>query len=108
MPLPTYPFQRSRYFIERGQPAVVTEADLTPTRHDQVTDFGYKIGWRVMPADCPVDVETELGAPLTWLVFADEAGLARAAVQRLRAANHRVITVGRHLYPCPRTRARGL
>jgi acyl transferase domain-containing protein/thioesterase domain-containing protein len=93
VPLPTYPFQRSRYFVERGQPAVVTEADVIARRHDAVTNFGYKIGWRVMPADCPVDVETELGAPQTWLVFADEAGLARAAVQRLRVAGHRVITV---------------
>jgi acyl transferase domain-containing protein/thioesterase domain-containing protein len=93
VPLPTYPFQRSRYFVEPGKPAVVTEADVTAKRHEKVPDFGYRIGWRVMPADCPVDVETELGAPLTWLVFADEAGLARAAVQRLRGAGHRVLTV---------------
>ncbi len=93
VPLPTYPFQRSRYFVDPGKAQVVTEADVTVKRHESVTDFGYRIGWRVMPADCPVDVETELGAPLTWLVFADETGLARAAVQRLRNAGHRVVTV---------------
>ncbi|MGL4236955.1 SDR family NAD(P)-dependent oxidoreductase [Tabrizicola sp.] len=93
VPLPTYPFQRSRYFVDPGKAQVVTEADVLPKRHEAVADFGYRLGWRVMPADCPVDVETELGAPLTWLVFADEAGLARATVQRLRSAGHRVITV---------------
>jgi hypothetical protein len=118
VPLPTYPFQRSRYFVDPGKAQVVTEADVTAKRHENVTDFGYRIGWRVMPADCPVDVETELGAPLTWLVFADEAGLARAAVQRLRGAgpsrDHRPCgrrlrpDVRGHLHPCARTWPRGL
>ncbi len=92
VPLPTYPFQRSKYFIEPGKAAVV-EAEVLPARHETVANFGYRMGWRTAPADCPVDVEVELGAALTWLVFADEAGLARAAVHRLRAAGHRVITV---------------
>ncbi len=92
VPLPTYPFQRSRYFVEPGKAAVV-EAEVLPKRHETVAEFGYRMGWRAAPADCPVDVEVELGAPLTWLVFADEAGLARAAVVQLRAAGHRVITV---------------
>ncbi|AZL60489.1 SDR family NAD(P)-dependent oxidoreductase [Tabrizicola piscis] len=93
VPLPTYPFQRSRYFIEPGKPAVEAETDTFPARRDAVADFGYRMGWRTAPADCPVDVEAELGAPLVWLVFADEAGVSRAAVQRLRAAGHKVITV---------------
>lgn len=93
VPLPTYPFQRSRYFVEASLPAAVQEADILPSRHRDLVDFGYRLGWRAAPADCHVDVESELGTPLTWLVFADEAGLARAAVQRLRTAGHRVITV---------------
>lgn len=93
VPLPTYPFQRSRYFVEPSLPAAIKEADITPARHRNVVDFGYRVAWRAAPADCPFDVETELGTPLIWLVFADEAGLARAAVQRLRTAGHRVITV---------------
>ena len=92
VPLPTYPFQRSRYFVEPSAP-VVEEAEVLPARHSDIASFGYRLAWRAAPADCLVDVETELGDPLTWLVFADEAGLARAAVQRLRAAGHRVVTV---------------
>jgi acyl transferase domain-containing protein/thioesterase domain-containing protein len=92
VPLPTYPFQRSKYFIEPGKAAVI-EAEVLPARHEVVADFGYRMGWRTAPADCPVDVEVELGAALTWLVFADEVGLSRAAVHKLRTAGHRVITV---------------
>ncbi len=91
--LPTYPFQRSRYFVEPSLPTAAPEADLLPARHRDLADFGYRLAWRAAPADCLVDVESELGTPLTWLVFADEAGLARAAVQRLRTGGHRVITV---------------
>jgi acyl transferase domain-containing protein/thioesterase domain-containing protein len=93
VPLPIYPFQRSRYFVDPGKPAQQIEADVLPKRHETVPDFGYRMGWRTAPADCPVDVEAELGPPVTWLVFSDEAGVARAAVQRLRAAGHRVLTV---------------
>ena len=93
LPLPTYPFQRARYFIEPGKPAAEQDGDTQPRRHEKLADFGYRIGWRVAPADCPLDVEAELGPPLVWLVFADEAGLARACVRRLRAAGHRVVTV---------------
>jgi len=93
VPLPTYPFQRARYFVEPGRPAAVEEAEVLPARHEAVADFGYRLAWRAAPADCLVDVETGLGEPMTWLVFADEAGLARAAAHRLRAAGHRVVTV---------------
>jgi acyl transferase domain-containing protein/thioesterase domain-containing protein len=93
VPLPTYPFQRSRYFVEPGKPAAIEASDILPARHGDVADFGYRLAWRAAPADCLVDVEEDLGDALTWLVFADEAGLARAAVQRLRAGGHRVVTV---------------
>lgn len=92
VPLPTYPFQRSSYFVERSKAAKVEDIAVLPARHSAVENFGYRQAWRVVPADCPVDVETELGKPVTWLVFADETGLARAAVQRLRKGGHRVIT----------------
>jgi acyl transferase domain-containing protein/thioesterase domain-containing protein len=93
VPLPTYPFQRARYFIEPGKQSAVTETDVSPTRHAAIADFGYRLAWRAAPADCVVDVETDLGEPMTWLIFADEAGLARAATKRLRAGGHRVVKV---------------
>ena len=93
VPLPSYPFQRSRYFIEPGKPAVTLEDHAPPVRHDSITDFGYRLAWRAAPADCLLDVEAELGETMTWLVFADEVGLARATAQRLRGGGHRVLTV---------------
>ncbi len=93
VPLPTYPFQRARYFVEPRKPAPVQDVDLQPRRHGSVADFGYQMGWRQVSVDCTIDVEADLGTPLTWLVFSDEAGLASACVHRLRGAGHRVVTV---------------
>ena len=96
VPLPTYPFQRQPYFIAPGKGAAVAEAaEAPPQRIPDPSDWGWREHWRPRPAPCEIDVETELAeAPgATWLVFADAAGLADRAVDRLRRAGRRVIAV---------------
>jgi acyl transferase domain-containing protein/acyl carrier protein len=93
LPLPSYAFQRSRYFIAPGTQQQPEDAAL-PRRHDEISDWGYRPAWRPRLADCPVDIETELGeAPLNWLIFADDCGLAAACAAQLRAAGHSVSLV---------------
>ncbi|SDW24382.1 type I polyketide synthase [Roseicitreum antarcticum] len=94
VPLPTYAFQRSRYFIEPGTAATVSEVPAL-TRSEDIADWGSRVHWRPRQADCAWDVETELDdAPAqTWLFFADDAGVAQPVMARLRAAGHRVIEV---------------
>lgn len=94
VPLPTYPFQRKTFFIAPGQPATV-EAEAVPARIDDIARWGWVPHWRPRSADCPVDVDRDLATlpAQTWLLFADEAGLAAAAAERLRAAGHRVVLV---------------
>ncbi len=93
VPLPTYAFQRTPYFIEPGATALVQ--DTRPLRVDDIAAWGYRPVWRPKLADCEVDVEAELGsgAPQTWLIFVDETGVGSRVVTRLRAAGHRVIEV---------------
>jgi len=92
VPLPTYAFQRSDYFIEPGtQQAPETQEFLM--RSDNPESWGYKPFWKPRFADVEFDLSEELGDPQTWLVFADETGLADQAVTRLREAGHRVVTV---------------
>jgi len=93
LPLPTYAFQRSRYFIEPGDQKDRPE-DTLPARHEDIADWGYRPSWRPALADCEIDIATELGdAEHTWLIFEDDLGHANAVTQRLRAAGHPVITV---------------
>ncbi|MFN4156887.1 MAG: type I polyketide synthase [Gemmobacter sp.] len=92
VPLPTYPFQRRTYFIAPGA-AMKMEAEAAPARIADIGAWGWVPHWRPVAADCPVDVEDDLGPAQTWLVFVDEAGLGMAAAHRLRASGHRVATV---------------
>ena len=91
--LPTYAFQRSRYFIEPGQPAVAGDAWLM--RNDDPDKWGWCPAWQPAYAPCEIDVTGDLsGAPReTWIFFADETGLAEAAAARLKAAGQSVTLV---------------
>ena len=93
VPLPTYPFQRSDYFI---QPAAVEAAKTVsePMRLDDIADWGTRLHWLPQGAALDIDIQTELGAaPLSWLIFADDAGTAAPVIDRLRGAGHGVQVV---------------
>ncbi len=96
VPLPTYAFQRQRYFIEPGldRPA---PAKAEPEREDDIARWGWRPVWRPAPLALDLDPEgtpvAQADEPQTWLLFADEAGLADAAAHRLRAEGHRVTLV---------------
>jgi acyl transferase domain-containing protein/thioesterase domain-containing protein/acyl carrier protein len=93
LPLPTYAFQRGRYFIEPGKRADVEDQPL-PKRRDDISDWGYRPAWKPQFADCDLDVERDLAEqPLTWLVFEDDCGFARPTLTRLESAGHRVVRV---------------
>lgn len=89
--LPTYQFQRTRYFIEPGQAATAAAVPVL-IRNDDIADWGALPAWRPAFADVDADVITDLATtPLTWLVFADEQGLSTSLTARLTAAGHRVV-----------------
>jgi acyl transferase domain-containing protein/thioesterase domain-containing protein len=91
--LPTYQFQRAKYFIEPGQTAIAAPT-ATLKRSDNIEDWGSVPAWRPRFADTDIDVLTDLGdIPMTWLIFVDDAGLAAPVIARLRDAGHSVMTV---------------
>ena len=94
VPLPTYAFQRKPYFIAPGVAQSKVE-NARPARTDDIARWGYQPRWRPRPADCEIDVATELAGTEArhWLVFLDETGVAEAAVARLREAGHSVTVV---------------
>ncbi len=94
LPLPTYAFQRSRYFIEPGKKAVSDETPA-PARSDDIKNWGYRPAWKPRFADCDVDVEGALDdlEPRNWLIFEDDGGLAAALAGRLQKAGQIVTRV---------------
>ena len=94
VPLPTYAFQRSPYFIEPGK-VQTTAVSSRLIRNEDVAGWGYRPVWRQRLADCEIDVASELNEahPETWLVFLDDAGVGKQIVDKLRGTGHRVIEV---------------
>ncbi|MDF3382631.1 MULTISPECIES: type I polyketide synthase [unclassified Sulfitobacter] len=86
--LPTYQFQRARYFIAPGE-AAARPAEKTLQRIDDIGDWGALPHWQPRYAERDLD----LSGPLNWLVFSDTAGLGAEAAARLRAEGHRVVEV---------------
>ena len=92
VPLPGYAFQRKTYFIEPGKTVLVEPAAM-PARVPDLANWGWQPQWR--PAETGVDLAADLaeGPRQSWLIFADDTGLAAAAAARLRDAGHHVTMV---------------
>ena len=94
VPLPTYPFERKRYWVDRG------EGDLTATlmagaTRRELADWFYLPYWQPsVPPALPADLSE---APRRWLLVADEEGLsgrvAGRATERLKELGQEVVTV---------------
>jgi acyl transferase domain-containing protein/thioesterase domain-containing protein len=94
VPLPTYPFQRKRYFIEPAD-GVRPGAEPPLIRSEEIADWGFVPTWLPRSAPCPVDVMHDLAAAErhVWLVFCDTAGLGAGCAAQLRDAGHTVVEV---------------
>src|SRR5262245_27617847 len=89
VPLPTYPFERQRYWIAaqpkgRAQP---TRAVASGKKAD-VADWFYAPSWRRAPVP-PADASETSGS---WLLFAD-AALGPLLQRRLQQAGHAVVSI---------------
>ncbi len=87
--LPTYAFDRQRYWIEPGEPVARVEADDTAiTKLPALEDWLQRPAWRVAGL---ANVEDDLAK--RWLVFLDAAGVGSEVVRALRARGADVVTV---------------
>ena len=94
VPLPTYPFQRSPYFIEPGEQDTQSAIE-PPSRISKTADWGFKQNWRPKTADIPFDIDVDLASVQkeVWLLFLDDVGLGDEVCSKLRASGQKVITV---------------
>jgi phthiocerol/phenolphthiocerol synthesis type-I polyketide synthase E len=92
--LPTYPFERKRYWIEPA--AQLKQASAPPASAKKISDISqwfWQPGWKLSSAK---PVERLQPEPETaWLIFSDEKGLGAAAASRLEESGHPVVRVAR-------------
>jgi len=94
LPLPTYPFERQRYWVEPGARTHVTTASLSsPHKRANVSEWFYVPAWKssVLPRLLDLDdlAEQEGG----WLLFTDKFDLGAEMASRLREAGQEVTIV---------------
>jgi acyl transferase domain-containing protein len=88
LPLPTYPFERQRYWVEPGA--------QRPTRGEAIAKQPDIAGWFYVPVwrqSAPLVVADECPAASRWLVFANETALDTQLVHQLQQACQAVTTV---------------
>ena len=90
VPLPTYPFERQRYWVEPDrQLACKTGKSTARGRRLDARDWFYVPTWKRVDRVCQFPRE---GAR-RWLVFIDSLGIGSQLAERLRAAGDEVATV---------------
>ena len=93
--LPTYPFERQRYWVEAAQEFVEAMAIVRGYSMErmELTHWFYQPSWRrSMPADLVGDFPA-IPPNARWLIFADEHGVADQIVRQLKDCGQSVATV---------------
>lgn len=91
VPLPTYPFERQRYWIEPGQttPAAAAPQGKLP----DISDWFYTPTWQktaLRPRLSPQALSRQTGR---WLIFDDGSALGQALTDQLRQAGQEMVQV---------------
>ena len=92
--LPTYPFERRRFWIE---PATTESRELTGencVRRADLADWLYLPAWRQTPLPLsPAESSVDRAADAPWLIFCDAGGLGMRIARRLEESGRQVVTV---------------
>ncbi|MDI1431900.1 type I polyketide synthase [Polyangium sorediatum] len=88
VPLPTYPWQRQRYWLELPEDAPFAAVGRkgksdAPTTQSAQDDIIFGLAWRAAPA--AVDANCASARVGTWMVLCDERGTGRALGAMMRA-----------------------
>jgi acyl transferase domain-containing protein len=91
--LPTYPFERQRYFIERKDPLRITFQSHTKlSKRPDAADWFYAPSWKRSTRSGLTKDERQGDAAHRWLTFIDKCGVGARLAEHL-GREHEVVTV---------------
>jgi len=89
VPLPTYPFERQRHWIDSGvDPFAPNSARSSVPLSDPLERWFHQRVWSRSSPPAPAPVKTA-----SWLIFRDQLGLGAKISEQLRNAGHQVVEV---------------
>ena len=92
IPLPTYPFERQRFWIEPGDTPFAAKKPADSTSSETLKAAPGSLYYhRVWKRSVPQN--TSPLPPSSWLIFLDELGLGAELCRQLRTAGHQVVEV---------------
>ena len=94
VPLPTYSFERQRYWVEPQKPVqATTAAQKFSSKKADLDEWFYIPSWKRFQLPKPHGKKVLAEHKLRWLVFLDECGFGAKLVRRLQQEGQRVTTV---------------
>lgn len=88
--LPTYPFEKKRYWIDPAEQQNITNNEETSIKkRSNIAEWFYTPGWMEKEI-----VDVTKGSTKSWLLFLDNEHIGLALKEKLERDGHRVITVG--------------
>ncbi|MBD2726430.1 SDR family NAD(P)-dependent oxidoreductase [Nostoc sp. FACHB-892] len=88
VPLPTYPFERQRYWIEPEIQTQVSDIESKQGKKPNISNWFYIPSWKRVPLVKTKDITSDYS-----LIFVDEYGVGLQLAQRLQQLGQDVITV---------------
>jgi len=90
--LPTYPFERQRYWID-GKDAPAGNLPVSQNTREKLPDWFYLPSWKISaPLNLWLEQE-QTPEPANWLLFADDCGLGDSLAEQLEGLGQAVVTV---------------
>jgi acyl transferase domain-containing protein len=95
VPLPTYPFERQHYWLESVRvPDAASKTQVSVQKNPETSQWLYVPSWkRLLASTVGTPDALRMEEAQTWLVYADDCGLASVLIGRLKSAGHDVVTV---------------
>ncbi len=91
IPLPTYPFEHQRYWIEAdSETTLSTISPKSLTKKPNIADWFYVPSWK---QSTPIELFPAIEKNICWLIFIDDYGVGDAVVKKLQQQSQNLITV---------------